>query len=218
MKKKPNNLSISLQKRPISASGSDFDLASTDTRSMTGPNISCLIQKSLESLLKRENFFKSPDLTRISQQERNRELILTSAKIRLSNKSAEYHEIPFFNPNPEYEKFKTKYQKNITSNKGFFLYTQNPTSRKSQSELIGKVTNENMNWDAKSQYKQLLKKRINNNGKVTIVHELKEKSMNILKEALEMKVQKGDLQEYKTEVEKKLKEMTEQVEKVMQEK
>jgi len=219
--KKFDSLSLMLNKKPQEALKSSINSNSSinpdfETKSMTTTGISCLIQKSLENLLKKENFFKSPDLTRISTKDRNLEFERISNKIRLSNKSAEYHELPFHND--EYEKFKAKYQTNIANNKGFFLYSQNPMSRKTQSQVIEKVAIENMNWDAKNEYKGLLRKRINNNGKISIIKELKEKSMIILTEALNRKCLKEDIETYKLEIQKNMTLMLEENDKILMEK
>ena len=198
------------------------DLSHLETKSMSTTGISCLIQKSLENLLKKENFFKSPDLTRISNKEKNEEFAQKSMRIRLANKSAEYQEIPF-HTSPQvsdYEKYNSRYQTNIINTKGYFLYTQNPLSRKGQIELIEKVRNENMNWEAKAQYSTLLNKphKIHKNGKITIIKELKDRSMAILNDAMNRKCQKEEFDEYKSVISKNIFEMEEINEKLTSQK
>ena len=75
-----------------------------------------------------------------------------------------------------------------------------------------------MNWDAKNEYKGLLRKRINNNGKISIIKELKEKSMIILTEALNRKCLKEDIETYKLEIQKNMTLMLEENDKILMEK
>lgn len=232
MKNKPSKFeafssAFNSNKRPISSTQNpNYSLSTlnpeftpSETKSMSSTGISCLIQKSLETLLKKENFLKSADLTRISQKEKKLEFSKISNQIRMGNKSAEYKEIAFNTVQPsEYEKFKSTFQTNITNNKGHFLYTESPFTRDKQNKLIKKITKENMNWSTKDQYNNLLKKRINNNGKATIIKELKDKSMGIIAEALERKCAKEKNEDYKKEIERNMDEMIELNEVISQEK
>lgn len=213
--RKSNNfqsLSLAINKRPQTASNGTISTMlsqNIENKSLSTSNISCIIQKNLENLLRHENFFKSPDLTRISYKEKRSEFAKASQKIRLINKSAEYQEIPFNLPGSEYDKFRINFHNNITNKKGFFLYTQNPLSRKSQQDLIEKVQKESMNWNPNKAFKNLMKKKIHNNGKISIINELKSKSLSILNEALERKCAKEEIEDYKLEITKKIDEMIE---------
>lgn len=212
------SLSTNLNERPRTA-GQNPEETRISQRNLC--EISCLVQKSLENLLRRENFFKSPDLTRISHREKSQQMAQTSIKLRVSNKSAEYHEFSaekdakIASLPKTYAKFKENFESSVQNGAGFFVYMRNVKERHAFLRKIqrnaGKtgVCLENCNKIAK---------KIHNNGKISILRELKDKSLGILEETLGFQREKRENEEYKREIARNLQEMCEINEKLQGEK
>lgn len=216
------SLSLNLGKRPLSAA-QNSENPRVSSRNLC--EISCLMQKCLENLLLRENFFKSPALTRISQRERSQKLAQTSMKLRVSNKSAEYQEVSLqkdlklAGSHNNYEKFKEKFESSVKNSAGLFVYARNIRERRAFLQKVQKnAENLRENSEKAAISAENQDKLLRNRGKLSIISELKEKSLVILEETLGFRREKQENDVYKREIARNLHEMCEINEKLQEEK
>lgn len=172
---------LSLHPRPVSA------FSHLDNPSAKKTEISCVIQKSLEHLIKKEKFLKNP----IYQDKKEKDNIprLRSSLIHISNNSAEYENLLPIAPPKEgdYHKFKQDFSGSVLSRNGFFLYSE---KNKIEHKNIFNKIQENISSikSSRSFRRNYINKdnpsQTNNNGKLKIINDIRERSMAFIDEAI----------------------------------
>lgn len=178
---------LSINPRPVSA------FSNLDNSSSKQTEISCVIQKSLEHLIKKERFLKNSNTSKtfISDKKTEKRSIprLRSSLIKISNKSAEYENVlPVAQPmDGEYHKFKQDFAGSVLSRNGFFLYSEK--NRKEHKNIFNKV-HENISSIKSS--RTFRRKNVNKdnpsansgNGKLKIINDIRERSIAFIDEAI----------------------------------
>lgn len=186
-------------------------------------DISCLIQKSLEHLLKKENYVKNPNLSNMNFRI-EKPKSAKSSNIKMGNLSAEYDEILFHKS--DYAKFKENYNMQTLTKNGFFLYSDNEKNKIEYKKIMERIENKSLNWKAEKNFKKLMNvqdniekaERINKNQKVKMISEIKQKSYSVLDESLKRQNREEIINQAKKQIEINSQEVNELAEKLNKEK